>query len=316
MPRLSEQTPDSIFILLAAVVRRIEQVSPSYRRFTFTGPEVQHIADNRHDQRIKLLFPLPDTGFDELPMHDDWYQAWRLLPNDKRHPMRTYTIREVRPELAEFDVDIALHGRVGPASTWAMDAKVGDELVVNVPNARSAVPAGGIDWHAPATVDQVLLAGDETALPGIAGILERLPSTARGIAVVELPHEDDIAALSTKPDGVEVVVLPRGDQPVGTLLIPEVERIASRLAPRVDTATIATQPALEDVDVDTELLWEAPVNATGGPVLESAPLYAWLAGEASAIKTLRRHLVSGCGVDRKSVAFMGYWRHGKAEDNR
>jgi NADPH-dependent ferric siderophore reductase len=244
MPRLSEQTPDSIFILLAAVVRRIEQVSPSYRRFTFTGPEVQHIADNRHDQRIKLLFPLPDTGFDELPMHDDWYQAWRMLPNDKRHPMRTYTIREVRPELAEFDVDIAIHGRVGPASSWAMDAEVGDELIVNVPNARSAVSAGGIDWHAPATVDQVLLAGDETALPAIAGILESLPDTARGIAVVELPHADDVAALSTKPDGVELIVLPRGTQPVGTLLIPEVERIAGRLAPSVDTATIATQPAL------------------------------------------------------------------------
>lgn len=316
MPRLSEQSPDSIFILLSAVVTRIEQVSPSYRRFTFTGPEVQHIADNRYDQRVKLIFPLPETGFDGLPMHDDWYQAWRLLPTGERHAMRTYTIREVRPEAAEFDIDIALHGRVGPASTWAMDAQVGDELVVNVPNARSSVRAGGIDWHAPETVDQVLLAGDETALPGIAGILERLPSTARGIAVVELPHADDIAALSTKPEGVELIVLPRGDQSVGTLLIREVERIAGRLAPRLDTASIATQPALEDVDVDTELLWESPSDENGGPVLASAPLYAWLAGEAAAIKTLRRHLVSTCGVDRKSVAFMGYWRYGKAEDNR
>ncbi|MGK9149210.1 siderophore-interacting protein [Plantibacter flavus] len=315
MSRLSQQSPDSIFILVAAVVTRIEQVSPSYRRFTFTGPEVQHIADNRHDQRIKLLFPLPETGFDGLPMHDDWYQAWRLLPTPERHAMRTYTIREVRQDVAEFDIDIALHGRVGPASTWALDARIGDELIVNVPNARAAVTAGGVDWHAPESVDQVLLAGDETALPAIAGILESLPDTSRGIAVVEIPHPDDIAVLSTKPDGVELVVLPRGDQPVGTLLIPEVERIASRLAPTVDTAAIATLPTLEDVDIDRELLWEVPVDEHGGPVLASAPLYAWLAGEASAIKTLRRHLVSGCGVDRKSVAFMGYWRYGKSEDN-
>jgi len=321
MPRLSEQTPDSIFILLSAVVARIEQVSPSYRRFTFTGPEVQHIADNRHDQRVKLLFPHPETGFDHMPMHDGWYQAWRLLPTEQRLAMRTYTIREVRPDIAEFDIDIALHGRVGPASTWAMDAVVGDELIVNVPNARSGVQAGGVDWHAPEHVDQVLLAGDETALPGIAGILESLPGTARGIAVVELPHAEDIAALGTRPDGIELVVLPRGDQPVGTLLIPEVERIASRLLPTVDTATIATQPALEDVDVDTQLLWEVPddedtASDTAPAVRRPAvPLYAWLAGEASAIKTLRRHLVGDRGVDRKSVAFMGYWRHGKAEDN-
>jgi len=40
---------------------------------------------------------------------------------------------------------------------------------------------------------------------------------------------------------------------------------------------------------------------------------AWLAGEAAVIKTLRRHLVTGCGVDRRSVAFMGYWRQGRAE---
>jgi NADPH-dependent ferric siderophore reductase len=31
------------------------------------------------------------------------------------------------------------------------------------------------------------------------------------------------------------------------------------------------------------------------------------------IKTLRRHLVAECGVDRGSVAFMGYWRLGRAE---
>ena len=32
------------------------------------------------------------------------------------------------------------------------------------------------------------------------------------------------------------------------------------------------------------------------------------------IRTLRRHLVAECGLDRRSVAFMGYWRLGRAED--
>ena len=56
-----------------------------------------------------------------------------------------------------------------------------------------------------------------------------------------------------------------------------------------------------------------PRTAKGGAALKSAPLYAWLAGEAGAIKTLRRHLVTTRGVDRRAVAFMGYWRVGKAE---
>ena len=72
---------------------------------------------------------------------------------------------------------------------------------------------------------------------------------------------------------------------------------------------------LEDVDVDEGMLWEVPVDETGAPLRADAALYAWLAGEAAVIKTLRRHLVAECGVDRKAVAFMGYWRAGRSEAN-
>lgn len=41
--------------------------------------------------------------------------------------------------------------------------------------------------------------------------------------------------------------------------------------------------------------------------------YAWFAGEAGTIKTLRRILVTDTGVCRRRVAFMGYWRRGRAE---
>ena len=71
---------------------------------------------------------------------------------------------------------------------------------------------------------------------------------------------------------------------------------------------------VEEVDVDTDILWEVPRTAKGGAALKSARLYAWLAGEAGAIKALRRHLVSERGVDRRAVAFMGYWRLGRAEN--
>lgn len=64
---------------------------------------------------------------------------------------------------------------------------------------------------------------------------------------------------------------------------------------------------------DHDLLWEVPVDADGVPLTDSSRLYAWLAGEAGVIKTLRRHLVTDCGVDRRAVAFMGYWRLGRAE---
>jgi NADPH-dependent ferric siderophore reductase len=66
---------------------------------------------------------------------------------------------------------------------------------------------------------------------------------------------------------------------------------------------------LDDVDVDSGILWEVPEEAqrTSGP-------YAWLAGEAGVVKGLRRHLVQEAGLDRRSVAFMGYWRQGRVSD--
>ncbi|MDF2575363.1 MAG: hypothetical protein K0S05_2275, partial [Agromyces sp.] len=55
-------------------------------------------------------------------------------------------------------------------------------------------------------------------------------------------------------------------------------------------------------------LWDVPE----GHSLDG-DCYAWLAGEASAITTLRRFLVREAGLDRRQVAFMGYWRMGRAE---
>ena len=54
------------------------------------------------------------------------------------------------------------------------------------------------------------------------------------------------------------------------------------------------------------MLWEVPDAVADGE-------YAWLAGEAGTITALRRHLVRDLGIDRRSIAFMGYWRKGRAE---
>ncbi|MDF2554269.1 MAG: siderophore-interacting protein, partial [Microbacterium sp.] len=63
---------------------------------------------------------------------------------------------------------------------------------------------------------------------------------------------------------------------------------------------------LGDIDVDREMLWDSPEEGEG-------EFYAWMAGESATVKTLRRLLVTGHGVDRKRVAFMGYWRLGQSE---
>ena len=70
---------------------------------------------------------------------------------------------------------------------------------------------------------------------------------------------------------------------------------------------------VSEVDVDHDLLWDVPQGDDPRGAAVSSDLYAWFAGEAGAIKTLRRFLVSEVGIDRRQVAFMGYWRVGKSE---
>ncbi|QGQ18025.1 siderophore-interacting protein [Cellulomonas sp. JZ18] len=303
----------SPFRMFHVRVARLQRMCPSLLRVTFTGEDLDRFADNGFDQRIKFFLPIDTAGYEgllDLGQSGDWYGRWRELPEDARHPIRTYTARTVRQPVRELDVDVVLHGDTGPASRWASTAEVGDELVVLGPNADWDGPHGGVDFVPPARTDRLLIAGDETALPAIAGIVERLPRDARGEVVIEMPWSDDRLDLHA-PEGVTVRWYGRDGRHHGELLVPAVQAACARLLPG---QAPVPDVELEDVDVDHGMLWEVPVDhATGAPLAAEAHLYAWLAGEAGVIKTLRRHLVRECGVDRKAVAFMGYWRAGRCE---
>ncbi|KAB1652486.1 siderophore-interacting protein [Pseudoclavibacter chungangensis] len=287
-------------------VAAIQDLTPGFRRFTFTGDDLDAFADPGWDQRIKLVLPARDGGFDHLPTGDDWYARWRELDDAKRPIIRTYTTRAVRPERMEVDVDAVVHEVHGPAARFVVEARVGDEVVLLGPNAASEEEPGGVDFVPPNVTERYFLAGDETAAPAIAVILEQLPAEARGIAVVEVPSDDDTAYLPTHP-GIEVRAVGRGGAPHGERLVEAARTAVAELAP------IGEPQEVEEIDVDEQLLWEVPRHAKGGAALKRTSLYAWLASEAAAVKTLRRHLVSERGIDRRSVAFMGYWRLGKAE---
>ncbi|MET7748429.1 siderophore-interacting protein [Micromonospora sp. NPDC005367] len=299
---MTETLPIAPWRVFTVEVRAVHRLSPSFVRVTFTGPDLDRFADNGWDQRIKLALPLPGRRGVRLPDGPDWYTRWRALPEEQRNPIRTYTVRAVRPHLAEVDVDLVLHGDGGPATRWARRTRPGDELALVGPDAGYPGDHGGIEFRLPST-GRLLLAGDETAAPAIAAILERLPLDACGRALIEVPAAADALPL-VPPPGVELTWLPRGSAAYGSLLVPAVTAATGDLIAAVaEPATGAD----DDVDVDTEILWEVPAEAP------SSPLYAWLAGEAGVIRTLRRHLVGERGLDRRAVAFMGYWRLGRAD---
>jgi NADPH-dependent ferric siderophore reductase len=298
----------------AVRVSRVQRLSPSFLRVTVTGPDLDGCAPNGWDQRIKVLLPIPGRGVVDCPSGPDWYGEWRALPEERRNPIRTYTVRDWRPELREVDVDFVLHGSTGPASAWAERAAVGDEIALIAPNAQFPGPTGGYEWRPPADASGLLVAGDETAVPAICAIVESLPAGQRARVLMEVPTAGDVLPLRA-PDGVEITWLPRwaADAAVpalhGRLLTAAVVAAAEEL-----TGATAPAPAtaLDDVDVDAGILWDVPEE--GALPRRSSGPYAWLAGEAGMVKGLRRHLVQEAGLDRASVAFMGYWRQGRTID--
>lgn len=289
-------------------VTRVVDLTPSFRRVTFVGEDLDHFADPGWDQRIKLVLPAARGGYRHLPEGGSWYTRWRALDEAERPPIRTYTTRAVRRRSGgtEVDIDVVLHGTTGPAARWAQSARPGTEAVLLGPDAGFDGVPGGVDFIPPRVTERFLLGGDETAAPAISRVLEDLPVSARGVAVVELPTSADVTYLPTHP-GIEMRVRGRDGRAHGELLVAEVVRAASELCPA------GTPQEVEEIDIDRDLLWEVPRTAKGGAALKRTSLYAWLAGEAGAVRAMRRHLVAGHGLDRRTVAFMGYWRLGRPE---
>ena len=282
----------------AVRVDRIDRLSPNFLRVTLASAELADLGRPGPDQRIKLVFPLPDTGFSTFPQCEDWYGAWRGLPDECRNPIRTYTIRDADPDARRLVVDFVAHGETGPASRWVTHARPGDELVVLGPDASSDVDSSGYEWR-PGAARTLLLAGDETATPAVCAILESLPADAAGAVFLEVPTVEDALPVRA-PAGVRVSWLARDGAHYGARLSHAVTSWAGAWA---------TGPGTTDIPLDEEreILWEVPTGPDEG-------LYAWLAGESGAITRLRRHLVGELGIDRSRVAFMGYWRFGRAEN--
>jgi NADPH-dependent ferric siderophore reductase len=312
----------------AATVQRLLVMSPHLVRVTFTGPDFDVFGTTGLDQRIKLLLPHPDGSLCDVGCDDpqvildgSWYARWRDLPEEERNPFRTYTVRSIRPERREIDVDMVLHdpepGRAdGPAAAWLRRAQVGDRLVVVGPDARTADPTVGCDWR-PGAARHLLLVGDETAAPAICSIVESLPRGVTAQAFVEVQSSADIqdvvprgrsrVSWVARDAGCETAEGFQAVAPHGVLLAQAVHAWLPRHMSQLAGVVQSTPEVVEDVDVDVELIWDSPLDPTTGD------FYAWIAGEAATVKALRRYLVSEVGVARTNVAFMGYWRRGRSE---
>ncbi|MFE6521774.1 siderophore-interacting protein [Streptomyces sp. NPDC057794] len=270
------------FRFFSLQVARTRRLGPSLVRVTFTGPDLHAFHSDGRDQSLSLFLPHPGQPEPVVPLElgDGWWQGWRELPDDVRAVMRSYTLRALRREPDEIDIDFALHGvepgagaEAGPASRWAARAAAGDRVLLLGP---AVADNRAIRFRPPEDTDLVVVWGDETAVPAASAIVESLPAGTRARVWLEVPHAGDIQDLVTEADA-EITWLVR-------------EREGAEGSPMaLDALRAARLPAAERP-------------------------YVWLAGESGCVKELRRHFVRELGVDRRRVTFVGYWRRGVSEE--
>ncbi|MEM7207920.1 MAG: siderophore-interacting protein [Pseudomonadota bacterium] len=181
-------------------VIQTKEITPNMVRITLGGSDLADFPPGQESGYIKLMFP-------------DAAGAGGVIDKIKqavRPTMRTYTIRHFDAVKHEMDVDFVVHGDNGPASKWAMNARVGDALTIAGPGAKKLVNFDA-DWF--------FLIGDMTALPAISVNIEKLPRDAKGYCVVEILDEADKQKLDF-PDNIDVhwVLNPHPDKENTALL--------------------------------------------------------------------------------------------------
>lgn len=228
----------------AVTVDSVQDLTPRMRRIVFTGDALAAFEWPGPASHLKLLFP------GEAP--------------DAKPVMRTYTPRRFDPATRALTVDMVLHGE-GPAASWAAQAAVGQPLTIAGPGRAYAVDTGARQW---------VLAGDDTAIPALATILEALPATATADVFLEVPAFAEAAALDAAHAGATLHRLVRADD---------------------DAAPGA-------------LLEAALRNAT---LPEGVRVY--LACEAGAVRRIRRHLLQERGMVPAQLVTRGYWKLGETD---
>jgi NADPH-dependent ferric siderophore reductase len=235
-----------------SVVQRIEKLTPRMLRVVFSGPELAGFAWNGPAAHIKLILGSPAA-------------------EGERSLSRTYTPRHFDAARHELTVDFVLHGE-GPASSWASQAQVGQPMMIAGP---------GRCYTLDAEAQWLLVAGDESAIPAIATILEVVPDSLRTQVLIEVNDAADEFAIAPPRSNVDLRWLHRA-QPL--------------------TGHTAGAPA--GVELGAAVATFQPPTGPGR---------VYVACEADAMRKIRRQLLVDGALPREWVTTRGYWKQGATD---
>jgi len=152
-------------------VASVQDLTAGLRRIVLEGSDLAGFVSPGFDDHVKI-FPAADGQAPVLPTVGP---DGPVFP-EPRPVARDYTPRAYDAARNQLTLDFVT-GHGGPATEWAMAAKVGSLLGIGGPRGSFIVPT--------LFADHVLI-GDETALSAIARRLEQLPAGVRAHAVIEV----------------------------------------------------------------------------------------------------------------------------------
>lgn len=243
-------------------VLAIRDVTPYMRRITFSGEDVGRFAQ-MSALHLNILIQHPGLAEPQWP-HVGANGLVRWGDPERRPSLRKYTVRALDLAAGTLDIDFVLHADAGPGSDFAETARPGDRIGIFGPGGGGLIEA---DWY--------LLAGDETALPAISRMLEYLPETARGVALIEVPDAREIQQLEINA-AIPLHWLCRNGAEPGALLAESVR----------------------DVRLPTD----------------GVSVFVWVGCEFGAFRDIRSYLRKERGLSKREHLVVSYWRRGNSED--
>jgi NADPH-dependent ferric siderophore reductase len=180
---MAEANPKRLPRMMQVV--RAWHLTPNMIRVTLEADFVRELKTDCQGANCKIFLPEAGQSAEAFA---------RQLSEGPRPVVRTYTVRHVRPDVGQMDIDFVDHGDHGPASAWARAAGPGSFLGFNGPG-----PAKLTEFHA----DWYIVAADMSALPVAAATLEAMPRDAKGIAFFEVTSPKDRQEIDA-PAGIEM----------------------------------------------------------------------------------------------------------------
>lgn len=159
------------------IVEEVGELGPHMVRVGLVGSELSGFESQSPTDHVKLLVPGPDDDEPIVPTIVDDRPFFR---DERRTPMRDYTVRRFDRTQGRLDIDVVTHGH-GHASRWAERAQPGDVVGVLGPRGSHILPQP----------DHLVLIGDLSSLPAIARWVEEVSPGTRVTTLVAVHEPGD-----------------------------------------------------------------------------------------------------------------------------